>query len=83
MGELGSYFYISKTSAQVDCDQRRDVGNRETVAGNELMSVQLAIHPLETLINHRSLRFAVFRESLETSLKDRTGILKSASDRSH
>jgi hypothetical protein len=46
------------------------------------MSVQLAIHPFETLINHRSLRFAVFRELLETSLKDRTGILKSAPDRS-
>jgi hypothetical protein len=82
MGELGSYFDVSQASAHVDCDQGSDVSNREAVAGNELMPVQFAIHPFETLTSHRSLRFAEFRELLETSLKDRTGILKSASDRS-
>src|SRR5271169_3413756 len=82
MDELRSYFDVCQTVAEVDRDQRSDVGNREAVAGNELMSVQFMIHPFKTLISHRSLRLAVFRELLETSLKDRTGILKRASDRS-
>ena len=71
MGELRSYFYVCQTAADVDCDQRRDVRDCEAVAGNELMSAQFAIHPFETPMNYRSLAFAVFRELLEATLKDR------------
>jgi hypothetical protein len=46
------------------------------------MTVQFAIHPLETLIDYRPLRFAIFRKLLKAALKDRTGILNRASDRS-
>ena len=82
MGELRSYFDVCQASSDVDCDQRSDVGNREAVAGNELMPDQFVIHPFETLINYRSLRFAVFWELPETSLKNLTSILNRASDRS-
>ena len=47
----------SQASAHVDCDQRSDVGNREAIAGNEMLPVQFAIHPFETLTSHRSLSF--------------------------
>src|SRR5436309_72526 len=80
MGELWSYFYVCQTASKVDCDQRRDVGDCEAVPRDELVSVQLAIHPFEALMNDRTLRFAVVRELLETALKDRTGILNRASD---
>ena len=82
MGELRSYFYVCQTAADVDRDQRRDVRDCEAVAGNELMSAQFAIHPFETPINYRSLLFAVFRKLLEAALKDRTGILNRAYNRS-
>src|SRR5260370_41481028 len=49
---------------------------------DELVSVQLAIHPFQALMNGRTLSFAVVRELLETALKDRTGILNRASDSS-
>src|SRR5262249_59176522 len=48
--------------------------------GDELVSVQLAIHPFEALITECTLNFAVVRELLETPLEDRTGILNRASD---
>ena len=56
MDKLRSYFDVCQTAAEVDGDQRSDVGNGEAVAGNELMSVQFMIHPIKTLISHRSLR---------------------------
>src|SRR5262245_9251023 len=56
------------------------VGDCEAVPGDELVSVQLAIHPFEALINECTLSFAVVRELLETPLEDRTGILNRASD---
>src|SRR5262245_27532514 len=80
VGELRSYFYVCHTTADVDCDQRGDVCDRETVASDKLLSVQLAIHPFESLMDDRTLRFAVVRELLETTLKDRARILNCASD---
>src|SRR5262245_35827922 len=80
VGELRSYFYVCQTTADVDCDQRGDVCDRETVASDKLLSVQLAIHPVETLMDDCTLRFAVVRELLETTLKDRARILNCASD---
>jgi uncharacterized protein (DUF1786 family) len=80
VGELRSYFYVCQTAADVDRDQRGDVGDRETVASDELLSVQVAIHPFEPLMDDRTLRFAVVRELLETPLKDRTRILNRPSD---
>ena len=58
-----------------------NVGDREAVARNKLMSVQFAIHPLKPLINHHPLRLTIFRELLKTALKDWTGILNRAPDR--
>jgi hypothetical protein len=55
MGEFWSYFYVCQTACDVDCDQRSDVGDCEAVAGDELMSVQLAIHPFEALIHGGTL----------------------------
>src|SRR5262249_20609796 len=80
VGELRSYFEACQATADVDCDQRGDVGDSETVASDKLLSVQLAIHPFESLMDDRPLRFAVVRELLETSLKDRARILNRASD---
>src|SRR5262245_66630168 len=80
VGELRSYFYVCQTTADVDCDQRGDVGDSETVASDKLLSVQLAVHPFESLMDDRTLRFAVVRELLDTTLKDRAGILNRASD---
>src|SRR6516165_6257122 len=45
MGQLRGYFYLRQTVADIDRDQRSDVSDREAVAGNKLMPVQLAIHP--------------------------------------
>src|SRR5262245_56623142 len=36
VGELWSDFYVCQTTADVDCDQRGDVGDRETVASDKL-----------------------------------------------
>src|SRR5262249_52141700 len=80
VGELRSYFEACQATADVDCDQRGDVGDSETVASDKLLSVQLAIHPFESLMDDRTLRFAVVRELLETALKDRARILNRASD---
>src|SRR5262249_14319283 len=80
VGELRSYFYVCQTVADVDCDQRGDIGNRETVASDKLVHVQLAIHPFESLMHDRTLRFAVVRELLVTTLKDRIRILTRAPD---
>src|SRR5262249_53465695 len=66
VGELRSYFYVCQTTADVDCDQRGDVCDRETVASDKLLSIQLAIHPFESLTDDRTLRFAVVRELLES-----------------
>src|SRR5262249_28146674 len=55
-------------------------GDCEAVPRDELVSVQLAIHPFQALMNDRTLSFAVVRELLETALKNRTGILNRASD---
>ena len=75
-----SYFYVCQTAPDIDCHQRRDVRDCEAVPGDELVSVQLAIHPFESLMDDRTLRFAVVRELLETTLKDRARILNRASD---
>src|SRR5262249_13056573 len=80
VGELRSYFYVCQTVADVDCDQRGDIGNRETVASDKLVPVQLAIHPFESLMHDPTLRFAVVRELLVTTLKDRIRILNRAPD---
>src|SRR5262249_30042441 len=80
VGELRSYFEACQATADVDCDQRGDVGDSETVASDKLLSVQFAIHPFESLMDDRTLRFAVVRELLETTLKDRARILNRASD---
>src|SRR6266480_4054366 len=82
IGELGSYFYFCQAAADVDCDQRGDVGDRKAVACDKLVSVQFAIHPFEPLLHDRTLRLAILWELLETALKDRTGILNRASNRS-
>src|SRR5262245_21792110 len=37
VGELWSDFYVCQTTADVDCDQRGDVGDRETVASDKLV----------------------------------------------
>src|SRR5262249_2985610 len=71
VGELRSYFYVCQTVADVDCDQRGDIGNRETVASDKLVPVQLAIHPFESLMHDPTLRFAVVRELLVTTFKER------------
>src|SRR6516164_3486073 len=70
MAQLWAYFYLRKTTTDIDRDQRSDVGNREAIASNKFMSVQLAIHPFKALIDYRSLRLAVFWELLETALKN-------------
>src|SRR5215471_726431 len=80
VGELWSHFYVSQTAANVDCDQRGDVGDRETVASDKLVRAQLAIHPFESLIHDSTLRFAVVWELLVTALKDRTRVLNRPSD---
>ena len=82
MSKLRSYLYVCKPAADIDCDKRSDIGDRKAVAGNKLMPVQFAIHPLEPLINYRPLRLTIFRELLEAALKDWTGVLNSAPDRS-
>src|SRR5262245_13535776 len=80
IGEFRRYLYVCQTAADIDCDQRGDVGDRETVAGDKLVSVQFTIHPFESLMRDRALCFTVVRELLETALKDRTRILNRASD---
>jgi len=37
VGELWRDFYVCQTTADVDCDQRGDVGNRETIASDKLV----------------------------------------------
>src|SRR5215468_108183 len=37
VGELWSDFYVCQTTADVDCDQRGDVGDRETVTSDKLV----------------------------------------------
>src|SRR5262245_56406603 len=80
IGESRSYLYVCQTAADIDCDQRGDVGDRETVARDKLVSVQFMIHPFESLMRDRALCLTVVRELLETALKDRTRILNRASD---
>ena len=38
VGELWRDFYVCQTTADVDCDQRGDVGDRETVASDKLVA---------------------------------------------
>ena len=76
----GSIFYVCQTTGDVDCDQRGNVGDRETVSRHKLVSIQLAVHPLESLMHERTLRFTVILELLETALEDRTGVLNRSSD---
>src|SRR6516165_10342969 len=80
VGELRSYLYVCQTAADVDCDQRGDVGDRETIARDKLLSAQFAVHPFESLIDDRTLRFTVVRELLVTALEDRTGVLNCPAD---
>ena len=54
----------AKRPSDVDCDERRDVGNCEAVPRNKLVSVQLAIHPFEALINEE---YAALRRSPGTA----------------
>lgn len=82
MSKLRSNFYVRQPPADIDCDQCGNIGDREAVAGNKLMSVQFAIHPLKPLIDYRPLRLAIFRELPKAVLKDWIGILKGATDRS-
>ena len=70
MSKLRSYLYVCQPAADIDRDQRSDVGDREAITSNKFVSVQLAIHPFEALIDYRSLRLAVFWELLETALKN-------------
>jgi hypothetical protein len=70
MSKLRSYLYVCQPAADIDCDKRGNIGDREAVAGNKLMPVQFAIHPLKPLISYRPLRLAVFWELLKTALKD-------------
>ena len=70
-----------KTAAEVDRDQRSDIGDGKAITSNEFVSVQFAIHAFQALISQRPLRLAIFRELLKTTLKDRTDILNRASDR--
>src|SRR5215510_3646614 len=81
MSNLRSYLYVCQPAADVGCDKRSNIGDREAVAGNKLMPVQFAIHPLKPLISYRPLRFAIFRELLKAALKDWTGVLNRAPDR--
>ena len=82
MSKLRSYLYVCQPAADIDCDKRGNIGDREAVAGNKLMPVEFAIHPFKPLINYRPLRFAIFRELLKAVLKNWTGILNRAPDRS-
>jgi hypothetical protein len=41
MGQLWGYLYFRKTAAEVDRDQRSDVGDREAITSNKFVSVQL------------------------------------------
>lgn len=82
MGQLGFYFYVREAATEVDGDQRSDVGNSETIAGNKFMAVEFAVHPFESLIDYRALCLSVLRKLHETTLKDWAGMLKSTSDRS-
>jgi len=66
MRELRSYFYVCQTATDIDCHQCRNVCNREAVPRDELVPVQLAIHPFNALINECTLSFAVVRKLLET-----------------
>jgi hypothetical protein len=43
IGEFRSYGYVGQTAADIDCDQRGDVGDREPVARDKLASVQFTI----------------------------------------
>ena len=70
IGEFQSYLYVCQTAADIDCDQRGDVGDRETVARDKLVSVQFTIHPFESLMRDRALCLTVVRELLETALKE-------------
>jgi len=55
IGELRTYLYACQTAPDIDCDQRGDVGDRETVARNKLVSVQFTIHPFESLMRDRAV----------------------------
>ena len=70
MSKLRSYLYVCQPAADIDRDQRSDVSDREAITSNKFVSIQLAIHPFEALIDSRSLRLAVFWELLKTALKD-------------
>src|SRR6516165_2600360 len=61
-------------------DHALALGRLETAARYKLAFVQLAIHPFESLMHDRTLRFTVVRELLVTTLKDWTRILNRASD---
>jgi hypothetical protein len=39
IGELRTYLYVCQTAADVDCDQRGDVGDREAVGRDKLLSI--------------------------------------------
>jgi hypothetical protein len=48
----------------MDISARRPVGDREAITSNKFVSVQLAIHPFEALIDYRSLRLAPSRSDI-------------------
>src|SRR5262249_17831885 len=39
MSKLRSYLYVCQRAADIDCDERSNIGDREAVAGNKLMPV--------------------------------------------
>jgi len=68
MGELRRHCETGQPAPDVDRDERRDVGDRKAVAGDERAAVELAVHPLEPLVRSRALRLAIFgaRSSLRS-----------------
>lgn len=41
ISEFRTYLYVCQTAADIDCDQRGDVGDRETVARDKQVSVSV------------------------------------------
>jgi hypothetical protein len=44
----------AKRPPDIDCHQRRDIGDCEAVPRDVLVSIQFAIHPFKTLMNDRT-----------------------------
>src|SRR5579875_2462823 len=64
--QLRTRFDAGQHGADVDRDQRGDVGDGEAVASNKLASLKLAIHSLQPLLHDRALRVAIFGKLRQT-----------------